>query len=124
MHHILKMMLLFTARQLTGMEQGMDDVTGTEAHSTKLSEQAMDDILQSLSELNMAKPGQTLQVRVIWSMSMTEKLLHHFSPQTSVQYRSSAGNRMFINIEETPFTSFLFCFFPFNSTLFLLLGIQ
>ncbi|XP_058631071.1 carboxyl-terminal PDZ ligand of neuronal nitric oxide synthase protein [Onychostoma macrolepis] len=49
------------ARQLTGMEHGMDDVPGTESHSTKLSEQAMDDILQSLSELNMAKPEQTLQ---------------------------------------------------------------
>ncbi|XP_067263252.1 carboxyl-terminal PDZ ligand of neuronal nitric oxide synthase protein isoform X1 [Chanodichthys erythropterus] len=48
-------------RQLTGMEQGMDDVTGMESHSTKLSEQAMDDILQSLSELNMVKPGQTHQ---------------------------------------------------------------
>ncbi|XP_077087172.1 carboxyl-terminal PDZ ligand of neuronal nitric oxide synthase protein isoform X1 [Siphateles boraxobius] len=48
-------------RQLTGMEQGMDDVTGMESHSPKLSEQAMDDILQSLSELNMVKPGQTHQ---------------------------------------------------------------
>lgn len=66
------MLLLFTGRQLTGMEQGMDDVTGMESHSTKLSEQAMDDILQSLSELNMVKPGQTHQVRVIWSMSTTE----------------------------------------------------
>lgn len=83
MHHILKNLLLFTARQLTGMEHGIDDVTGTEKHSTKLSEQAMDDVLQSLSELNVVKPEQTLQVRVIWSMSMTEKL---FSPQTSGQY--------------------------------------
>uniref|UniRef100_A0A9J8C8L2 Carboxyl-terminal PDZ ligand of neuronal nitric oxide synthase protein n=1 Tax=Cyprinus carpio carpio TaxID=630221 RepID=A0A9J8C8L2_CYPCA len=49
------------ARQLTGMEHGMDDVPGTESHSTKLSEQAMDDILQSLSELSVVKPGQTLQ---------------------------------------------------------------
>uniref|UniRef100_A0A8C1MRG5 Carboxyl-terminal PDZ ligand of neuronal nitric oxide synthase protein n=1 Tax=Cyprinus carpio TaxID=7962 RepID=A0A8C1MRG5_CYPCA len=47
------------ARHLTGMEHGMDDVTGT--RSTKLSEQAVDDILQSLSELSMVKPGQTLQ---------------------------------------------------------------
>ncbi|KTF85880.1 hypothetical protein cypCar_00031830, partial [Cyprinus carpio] len=52
-------LLLFTARHLTGMEHGMDDVTGT--RSTKLSEQAVDDILQSLSELSMVKPGQTLQ---------------------------------------------------------------
>uniref|UniRef100_A0A672RLZ7 Si:dkey-34e4.1 n=2 Tax=Sinocyclocheilus grahami TaxID=75366 RepID=A0A672RLZ7_SINGR len=49
------------ARQLTGMEHGMDDATEMESHSTKLSEQAMDDILQSLSELNMVKPSQTLQ---------------------------------------------------------------
>ncbi|XP_042580159.1 carboxyl-terminal PDZ ligand of neuronal nitric oxide synthase protein-like isoform X1 [Cyprinus carpio] len=49
------------ARQLTGMEHGMDDVPGMESHSTKLSEQAMDDILQSLSELSVVKPGQTLQ---------------------------------------------------------------
>ncbi|XP_052411307.1 carboxyl-terminal PDZ ligand of neuronal nitric oxide synthase protein [Carassius gibelio] len=49
------------ARQLTGMEHGIDDVTGTEKHSTKLSEQAMDDVLQSLSELNVVKPEQTLQ---------------------------------------------------------------
>ncbi|XP_016130698.1 carboxyl-terminal PDZ ligand of neuronal nitric oxide synthase protein-like [Sinocyclocheilus grahami] len=49
------------ARHLTGMEHGMDDVTGMESHSTKLSEQAMNDILHSLSELNMVKPGQTLQ---------------------------------------------------------------
>ncbi|XP_021327300.2 carboxyl-terminal PDZ ligand of neuronal nitric oxide synthase protein isoform X1 [Danio rerio] len=48
-------------RQLTGMEHRTDDVTGTESHPTKLSEQAMDDILQSLSELNMVKPGQTIQ---------------------------------------------------------------
>ncbi|XP_051981937.1 carboxyl-terminal PDZ ligand of neuronal nitric oxide synthase protein-like [Xyrauchen texanus] len=47
-------------RQLTGMEHETDDVTGTESHA-KLSEQAMDDILQSLSELNIVKPGQTLQ---------------------------------------------------------------
>ncbi len=76
----------------------MDDVTGTEAHSTKLSEQAMDDILQSLSEINIVKPGQTLQVRVIWSMNMTEKLLHNFSPQMSVEYRSSAGNKLFLYV--------------------------
>lgn len=44
-------------RQITGMER--DDVT--ESQSTKLSEQAMDDILQSLSELNVVKTGQTLQ---------------------------------------------------------------
>ncbi|XP_050966766.1 carboxyl-terminal PDZ ligand of neuronal nitric oxide synthase protein [Labeo rohita] len=49
------------ARQLTGMEHGMDDVTGMDSHSTKLSEQAMDDILQSLSELSVVKPRQTLQ---------------------------------------------------------------
>ncbi|XP_016348826.1 carboxyl-terminal PDZ ligand of neuronal nitric oxide synthase protein-like [Sinocyclocheilus anshuiensis] len=49
------------ARHLTAMEHGIDDVTGMESHSTKLSEQAMDDILHSLSELNMVKPGQTLQ---------------------------------------------------------------
>ncbi|XP_051519929.1 carboxyl-terminal PDZ ligand of neuronal nitric oxide synthase protein-like [Myxocyprinus asiaticus] len=48
-------------RQPIGMEHGMDNVTGMESHSAKLSEQAMDDILQSLSELNMVKPGQTLQ---------------------------------------------------------------
>ncbi|XP_051950723.1 carboxyl-terminal PDZ ligand of neuronal nitric oxide synthase protein isoform X2 [Xyrauchen texanus] len=48
-------------RQPVGMEHGMDNVTGTESHSAKLSVQAMDDILQSLSELNMVKPGQTLQ---------------------------------------------------------------
>ncbi|XP_051552522.1 carboxyl-terminal PDZ ligand of neuronal nitric oxide synthase protein-like [Myxocyprinus asiaticus] len=47
-------------RQLTGMEHGTDDVIGMESHA-KLSEQAMDDILQSLSELNIVKPGQTLQ---------------------------------------------------------------
>ncbi|XP_043096400.1 uncharacterized protein si:dkey-34e4.1 isoform X2 [Puntigrus tetrazona] len=49
------------ARQLTGMERGMEDVTATDSQSAKLSEQAMDDILQSLSELNLVKPGQTLQ---------------------------------------------------------------
>ncbi|XP_052448677.1 carboxyl-terminal PDZ ligand of neuronal nitric oxide synthase protein isoform X1 [Carassius gibelio] len=49
------------APHLTGTEHGMDDVTGTESLCTKLSEQAMDDILQSLSELSMVKPGQTLQ---------------------------------------------------------------
>ncbi|XP_073696150.1 carboxyl-terminal PDZ ligand of neuronal nitric oxide synthase protein [Garra rufa] len=53
------------ARQLTGMEHGVDDITGTDSHSTKLSEQAMDDILQSLSELSVVKPGQTLQVQLL-----------------------------------------------------------
>ncbi|XP_067294747.1 carboxyl-terminal PDZ ligand of neuronal nitric oxide synthase protein isoform X2 [Pseudorasbora parva] len=48
-------------RQLTGMEQGMDEVTEMESHSTKLIEEAMDDILQNLSELSMVKPGQTHQ---------------------------------------------------------------
>jgi len=48
------------------MEQGMEDVIGMECHSPKLSEQAMDDILQSLSELNMVKPGQTHQVRSLF----------------------------------------------------------
>ncbi|KAI7813353.1 putative carboxyl-terminal PDZ ligand of neuronal nitric oxide synthase protein [Triplophysa rosa] len=44
-------------RHLTGAEH--DDET--ESQSKKLSEQAMDDILQSLSELSVVKTGQTLQ---------------------------------------------------------------
>ncbi|XP_056602274.1 carboxyl-terminal PDZ ligand of neuronal nitric oxide synthase protein isoform X2 [Triplophysa dalaica] len=44
-------------RHLTGVEH--DDET--DSQSKKLSEQAMDDILQSLSELNVVKTGQTLQ---------------------------------------------------------------
>ncbi|TRY59553.1 hypothetical protein DNTS_012244 [Danionella cerebrum] len=47
--------------QLTVMENGADDVTETVSNPTKLSEQAMDEVLQSLSELKVVKPGQTLQ---------------------------------------------------------------
>lgn len=51
-----------TGRHLTGVEH--DDET--ESQSKKLSEQAMDEILQSLSELNVVKTGQTLQVSVFF----------------------------------------------------------
>ncbi|XP_066517136.1 carboxyl-terminal PDZ ligand of neuronal nitric oxide synthase protein [Hoplias malabaricus] len=48
-------------RQLTGAEE--EDVidVGAEPQSATVCEQAMNEILQSLSDLNMVKPGQTLQ---------------------------------------------------------------
>ncbi|XP_072530261.1 carboxyl-terminal PDZ ligand of neuronal nitric oxide synthase protein [Salminus brasiliensis] len=48
-------------RQLPGAEQDDVIVVGTASQSADVCEQAMNEILQSLSDLNMVKPGQTLQ---------------------------------------------------------------
>ncbi|KAL2099889.1 hypothetical protein ACEWY4_004283 [Coilia grayii] len=50
------------SRQLTGAESEEDGGgTGRRPNEASLSEQAVNDILQSLSELNVVKPGHTLQ---------------------------------------------------------------
>ncbi|KAG9281946.1 carboxyl-terminal PDZ ligand of neuronal nitric oxide synthase protein-like isoform X1 [Astyanax mexicanus] len=48
-------------RQLPGAEQDEVIEVGTESQSANVCEQAMNEILKSLSDLNMVKPGQTLQ---------------------------------------------------------------
>ncbi|KAL7834621.1 hypothetical protein SRHO_G00288680 [Serrasalmus rhombeus] len=48
-------------RQLTGAERDEVKDVGAESQSASVCERAMNEILQSLSDLNMVKPGQTLQ---------------------------------------------------------------
>lgn len=55
-------MLLPTGHELSGAEC----ISGTEMEMKSLpaNEQAITDVLKSLSQLNMMKPGKTLQVRM------------------------------------------------------------
>lgn len=61
---LISVMLFLTGRELTDAER----VNGTEVEIKSLPasacEQSITDVLQSLSELNIVKPGQTLQVRI------------------------------------------------------------
>lgn len=61
---LISIMLCLAGRELTESEH----VNGVEMEMKSLSasayEQSFTDVLQSLSELNMMKPGQTLQVRI------------------------------------------------------------
>ncbi|KAI4897614.1 hypothetical protein NFI96_030289, partial [Prochilodus magdalenae] len=62
--------------QLTGPEQDKVTDVGAESHSANACEQAMNEILQSLSDLNMVKTGQTLQV----GMRVYEKIRYQHRP--------------------------------------------
>ena len=63
---------LFAGRQLTGAEREEEEADGKRggrpggdisAAGASLSEKAVSEILQSLAELNVVKPGQTIMVR-------------------------------------------------------------
>lgn len=58
----------FTGRKLTGAEQGEEEEGSKPGgrrggEDPSLSEKAVSEILQSLAELNVVKPGQTIIVR-------------------------------------------------------------
>ena len=64
-----------TGRKLTGAEQGEEEEEGKRVGrrggedslaGTSLCEKAVSEILQSLAELNVVKPGQTIMVRYCW----------------------------------------------------------
>lgn len=58
------MLFASTGRQPTGGEQGEDEGGGgRRGDEATLSEKALSEILQSLAELNVVKPGQTVIVR-------------------------------------------------------------
>ncbi len=83
---LLSLCVLFTGRKLTGAERGEEEEDskhggrgGGEDPSagTSLCEKAVNEILQSLAELNVVKPGQTIIVRYCRTHSHTHiKLLH------------------------------------------------
>lgn len=55
-----------SGRQLTGAEreeQGEGENGGKQGQEPSASEKAVNEILQSLAELNMVRPGQTIIVR-------------------------------------------------------------
>lgn len=64
-------MYSFTGRKLTGAERGEEEEDSKlggrrgedPSAGTSLCEKAVSDILQSLAELNVVKPGQTIIVR-------------------------------------------------------------
>lgn len=55
---------LFPAgRQLTGAEEGCGEEGEPQAQSQSVCEQAVNEILQSLAQLNVVQPGHTIMVR-------------------------------------------------------------
>lgn len=65
MFYLLSLCFTFTGRKLTGAEQGEEEENSKPDPSagTSLCEKAVSEILQSLAELNVVKPGQTIIVR-------------------------------------------------------------
>lgn len=63
------MLTSLAGRKLTGAEQGEEEEGGGRKHAGRrgedatLSEKAVSEILQSLAELSVVKPGQTIIVR-------------------------------------------------------------